>query len=152
STNMNSSLDALTNAVGRIRSGVLYPGYLELRHFVRPGFARVLWMEPGPAASGNPGSAVSWEDFAAEVETNRVALEEVRQALRDPAPHAGSHNGLLQGPVSSILIEVETNRVALEEIRQALRDPAPDSGSHTGLLQGPVSSILIASRSAAQWL
>ncbi len=105
STNVNSSLNALTNAVGRIRPGPLYPGLLELRHLVRPGYARVLWMESSLApGNSNPGSAVSWEDFAAELETNRVVLEEIRQALKDPAPDSGLHTGLPAGPPSSIFI------------------------------------------------
>src|SRR5882724_10538641 len=105
STNGNSSLDALTNAVARIRPGLLYPGSLELRHLVRPGYARILWMESSPAANSNhSGNAVSWEDFAAELETNSVAMEEIRQALKDPAADSGSHTGLLQASVSSILI------------------------------------------------
>jgi len=107
STNANSSLDALTNAVGRLRSGLFYPGSLELRHNVRPGYARVLWLEssPGPAANSNhPRSTVSWEYFAAELETNKVALEEIRQALKAPAHDSGPHAGALDFPPSSIFI------------------------------------------------
>jgi len=62
-------------------------------------------MESSPAANSNhSGNAVSWEDFAAELETNSVAMEEIRQALKDPAADSGSHTGLLQASVSSILI------------------------------------------------
>jgi len=47
---------------------------------------------------------VSWEYFAAELETNKVALEEIRQTLKAPPHDSGPHAGALDGPTSSIFI------------------------------------------------
>ena len=70
----------------------------------------------------------------------RVALEEIRQALRDPAPDSGSHTGLLQGPVSSILI---ASRSAAQWLSgDALRDL--HEGSRERALQNLVALASLA--------
>src|SRR6266699_3704242 len=47
-SNANNSTAALTNAVGRLVRGPVEPGSLEVRKFVGPGRARILWMEDSP--------------------------------------------------------------------------------------------------------
>ena len=99
-----ASLAALTNAVAQLRVGQLQPPTLEPRQIVRPGYARAVWMEPAPAPNlRSGGTTLTWAIFAAEMETNRMALEEIREALRVPAPYSGSRTGILHGSISGFI-------------------------------------------------
>ena len=82
STNLNLSLSTLTNVAPRLRLGTVNPGDLELRKAVAPGQARVLWLEPFACQSYARGTSavVTWEVLAAQIQTNRDALDEIREA------------------------------------------------------------------------
>src|SRR5437867_924346 len=101
-TNLNFSLAVLTNTAPSLRLGPVYPGDLEPRKAVAPGKAQVLWLEPFPRQSDSRGTSavISWEALAAEMESNRDALEEIREALRDPAPDLGLRTNVWLSPFS----------------------------------------------------
>jgi len=54
-------------------------------------------LESSPGSCGKQQSSASpcpGKYFAAELETNKLALEEIRQALKDPPHDSGPHAGL----------------------------------------------------------
>ena len=105
STNQNFSLATITNAVWRLQRAPVNPGEMEFRMAVAPGQARVLWLEPYLAGGWNRGtsSVVSWQAFQTQLDNSAGALDEIREALRDPAPDGGPREGLLSGPVSPFI-------------------------------------------------
>ena len=105
STNLNLSLATLTNVAPRLRLGTVNPGDLELRKAVAPGQARVLWLEPfaGQSYARGTSAVVTWEVLAAQIQTNRDALDEIREALRDPARDLGPRTSIWPGPFSRFI-------------------------------------------------
>ena len=95
--NLDRFLPAFTNATGRLRQVPLQPGLLELRHFVAPGTARVLW------SASSPANTISWDEFRSELALNQRSLDEIREALKATPADSGSRTGLAKMPVFRIL-------------------------------------------------
>jgi hypothetical protein len=91
----------LTNAVARLKVGVVQPSLLEPRRFTSPGHARVLFQESalsswrGVAKTNQSG----WENLAAAMKQNEAVLADLRSCLKHPAAQMGPKTNLLSGPI-----------------------------------------------------
>jgi hypothetical protein len=100
----NRSSVALFRATGKLKALALAPAMLDLRKFVGPGQAQVLWRQPLPNEDTRPANPkskppksspaptqaeVTWTDFREQIESNQAALAEIREALRNPPPSSG---------------------------------------------------------------
>jgi hypothetical protein len=105
STNANHSLAKLTNAVAKIGNVRFQPGNIEVRKFVGPGRARVAWIGDSPSwqSSTGGGAQLTWADLAEEMAGANLALAEIREALKEPAPNSGSPTNILPLPVSNFV-------------------------------------------------
>lgn len=100
STNGGPSLALLVTAAAKTRGQPLTPGTLPLRWYSSPGRAQVAWRQTNPwlGPGDGPNPAWNWEAFARQVETLQGPIQELRAALKDPAPDSGPRTNLLFGP------------------------------------------------------
>src|ERR1035441_9334865 len=98
-TNTNGSYDIITNAVAKFSGGRFYPGLLEVRNYVGPGQVSVTWRQASPTWMQSAGSASpgAWEEFATQMQAAQGALQEIREALKEPAADAGPCTDMLAG-------------------------------------------------------
>jgi hypothetical protein len=101
--NSNDSYSLLINAVAQMKGPGSYPGILEIRKYVSPGQARIAWKGDGPvwtmwSNSGASSTRGTWEDFAAHLDADRDALEQIREALKKPATDARPRTNILHSP------------------------------------------------------
>jgi hypothetical protein len=99
----NDSYSLLINAVAQMKGPGSYTSGLEIRKCVSPGQARIAWKGDGPvwtvwSNSGSSTTRGTWEDFATQLDADRVPLEQIREALKKPATDARPRTNLLQGP------------------------------------------------------
>jgi hypothetical protein len=89
----SNTTKALFQAVAKLRGGVVGPGNLIPRDFVRPGEALVRWREavPAPDAPRTAPSAttLTWSQIRDQFQSNDVALAEIREAMRNPERGSG---------------------------------------------------------------
>jgi hypothetical protein len=90
----NDSLAIITNAIDRLAGSRLRPGLLEVMKFEAPGQARAAWKEPQPYWLPQTTS-LSWQELGEILTSAKPSLEEIRLALRDPAPDMGVRSNLL---------------------------------------------------------
>ena len=86
----------ITNAVAKLGEARLSPGLLEPRQYRRPGQAIVVWREAdlswmNLAASGRGGT---WEELGAQLRSAESTLQEIREALKEPALDAGPYTNV----------------------------------------------------------
>jgi type II secretory pathway pseudopilin PulG len=98
-TNTNGSYPIITNAVAKLSGARFYPGLLEVQKYVGPGLARVTWRQASPTWIQSAGSANrgTWEEFAAQMQAAQGTLQEIREALKEPAADAGFPTNMLVG-------------------------------------------------------
>ncbi|MCX6925295.1 MAG: hypothetical protein NT154_19105 [Verrucomicrobia bacterium] len=89
--NVVDSHTIITNAVSKLGGARLNPGLLELGKCLQPGQAIVTWRQVSPvwSQSAGPASGGSWEAFESQMQAAKSTLQEIRDALKEPAPHAG---------------------------------------------------------------
>jgi hypothetical protein len=133
STNANHSQAVLTNAVAQLRSARFGNGF-DLRKYVAPGRARVVWRDATPAWNAPLARPAewTWEGFAADVRGLETPLAQLREALRDPAADAG--------PPTPFLVGRRVNFVALRSAAQWL-GAVTMSDLHAGDLEGAVRDL-----------
>ena len=95
-TNAVDSHALLTNATAKLKGGRFTPSLLEPRRYVGPGQASVAWRQASPKWTQSPGpdSSGTWEEFAAQMQASQSALQEIREALKEPAADAGPHTNM----------------------------------------------------------
>ena len=126
-TNAVDSHALITNATAKLSGARLAPGLLEPRRYVGPGQASVTWRQASPrwAQSAGPGSSGTWEEFAAQMQAAQSTLQEIREALREPAADAG--------PATNMLVGHRVNFVAIRYAAQWLMGAA-ENELHQGRL------------------
>jgi hypothetical protein len=93
------SLQGFTSAVAGLKGFPLQPSMLEIRKFVGPGLARVVWRQDQPAwgktkvAEGRD----AWQDFGKEIDDLKPALAAVRDSLKAPTSEKGPPRALWRG-------------------------------------------------------
>ncbi len=87
----------ITNATAKLGGGRFAPGRLEPRRYAQPGRASVVWRQASPTGMQSPGAGRSgtWEEFTAQMQASQDALQEIREALKDPAADAGPCTNML---------------------------------------------------------
>jgi type II secretory pathway pseudopilin PulG len=117
-TNAVDSHALITNATAKLSGGRLYPGLLDVRRYVGPGQASVTWRQPSPTWMRSSGSSSggTWEEFAAQMQEAQSTLQEIRQALKEPAADAG--------PCTNMLVGRRVNFVAIRTAAQWLMGAA----------------------------
>jgi hypothetical protein len=133
-TNGIDSHAVITNAAARLGDARLNPGLLEPRKYLWPGQAIVVWREPDlrwlkPAASGRGGT---WEEFDAQMQAARGILQEIREALKEPALDAG--------PYTNVLASRRVNFVAVRTAAQWLMGAA-ENDLHQGRLEEALQNL-----------
>jgi hypothetical protein len=104
-TSLTDSLIRLTNAIARLAYSSLSPGSFEPRKFVGPGEARVLWKEDSPLGVTLKSNSLGtgWQYVATQMETYGGSLEEIREALKDPAPDWGPRTNVWSHPIPNFV-------------------------------------------------
>ena len=127
-TNGVDSHAVITNAAAKLGGGRLNPGLLESRRYIRPGQAIVSWRQASPIwmQSAGPGSGVTWEELAAQMQAEQSTLREIRQALEEPAADAG--------PATNMFTARRVNFVAIRTAAQWLVGAA-ENDLHRGRLE-----------------
>ncbi len=99
-TNAVDSQAVITNAAATLRNARLNPGLLEGRKYVRPGQATLSWRQDSLAwqKSAVAGGGGTWEDLDRQMQAAQPALQQVREALKEPAPDAGPSTNMLDRP------------------------------------------------------
>ena len=117
----------ITNAVAKLGGGRLNPGLLEPRRYFRLGQAIVSWRQVSPIwkQSAGPGTSVTWEEFAVQMQAEQTTLWEIRQALTEPAADAG--------PATNMFTSRRVNFVAIRTAAHWLVGAAEDD-LHQGRL------------------
>jgi hypothetical protein len=133
-TNALDSYSVITNAAASLGDGLLNPGLLEPRKFLRPGQAIVTWREPDlnwikVGASGRGGT---WEEFNAQMLAAGSSLREIREALKEPALDAG--------PLTNVLVGRRLNFVAIRKAAQWLVG-ASENDLHQGRLEEALQNL-----------
>jgi hypothetical protein len=105
STNVNTSMAALSNAVSMLGIPQFSPGNIEVRKYVSPGCARLCWKGPSPGWTSNTVSDVAptWAQLAEQITAAQPALSDLREALRDPRTSSGPCTNLMKGPPSNFV-------------------------------------------------
>jgi len=100
--NINNSLALLNNAVTKLGNARFFPG--GLMTFIGAGKARLArTADQPPFDSRVPGNPMEWTEFVAVLEKAEPALEQIRQAMEDPALDWGLGTNLPVGPTSNFL-------------------------------------------------
>jgi len=106
--NINNSLALLNNAVTKLGNARFFPGSLGLMTFIGAGKARLArTADQPPFYSRVPGNPVEWTEFVAGFEKAEPALEEIRQAMEDPALDWGLGTNLPVGPTSNFYVPMQ---------------------------------------------
>ena len=126
--NAGDSHALLTNAVAKLSNGRFAPGMLDQRRYVRPGQASVTWKQASPSwtQSAGPGSGGTWEEFAVQMQAAQGTMQEIREALKEPASDAG--------PATNMLGARRINFVAIRTAAQWLMGAA-ENDLHQGRLE-----------------
>jgi hypothetical protein len=105
STNVNTSMAALSNAVSLLGIPQFPPGSVEIRKYVSPGCARLSWKGPSPGWATNTSydPQPTWAQLAEQITAAQSALSELREALRDPRASSGPCTNLMGGPPSNFV-------------------------------------------------
>ncbi len=115
STTVNNSHETITNVARRLGYDATLSSWLSLRKYVAPGRAQVMVR----GTNGSPTQA--WEQFALRLSTAEPELEEMRLALRNPAPDAGPMTNPLARRVDFVAIRQAAywlSGAALSQLRQ----------------------------------
>ena len=133
-TNTNGSYDIITNAVAKFSGARLYPGLLEVQKYVGPGQARVTWRQASPTWMQSAGSASrgAWEEFATQMQAAQGTLQEIREALNEPAADAG--------PCTDMLVGRRVNFVAIRTAAHWLMGAA-ENDLHQGRLEAGLQDL-----------
>jgi hypothetical protein len=130
-TNFFDSHAVITNTAARLNalqsSSRLNPGMLEPRAYARPGQARPTWAEPDVPRNGN-----TWEELVAQMQAAESPLQEVRDALKHPAPDAGPFTNMFAGR--------RVNFVAIRTAAQWLMGAA-ENELHQGHLEAALVNL-----------
>jgi len=98
-------LALLNNAVTKLGNARFFPGSLGLMTFIGAGKARLArTADQPPFYSRVPGNPVEWTEFVAVLEKAEPALEEIRQAMEDPALDWGLGTNLPVGPTTNFYL------------------------------------------------
>ena len=133
-TNFFDSHAVITNASLQLKGGKFSPGMLEVRRYVGPGQAIVTWQQPAPlwANSTGPTSRANWEEMETQMQEVQDTLQEVRTALKHPAPDGGPWTNMLSGR--------RVNFVAIRTIAQWLMG-AVENDLHEGRLEAALQDL-----------
>jgi type II secretory pathway pseudopilin PulG len=133
-TNTNGSYPIITNAVAKFSGARFYPGLLEVRKYVGPGQASVTWRQASPTWIQSAGSASrgAWEEFATQMQAAQGALQEIREALKEPAADAG--------PCTDMLVGRRVNFVAIRTAAHWLMG-AEENNLHQGRLEAGLQDL-----------
>jgi hypothetical protein len=133
-TNAADSHAVITNAAARLRSVRLNPGLLDLRKYVRPGQAMVVWRQTSPVwgQSNGPVGEGKWDELAAQIQPLQDTLQEVREALKAPAPDGG--------PFINMLLTRRVDFVAIRTAAQWLMGAA-ENDLHQGRLEAALQNL-----------
>ncbi len=102
--NINNSLALLNNAVTKLGNARFFSGSLGLMTFIGAGKARLArTADQPPFDSRVPGNPMEWTEFVAVLEKAEPALEQIRQAMEDPALDWGLGTNLPVVPASNFL-------------------------------------------------
>jgi hypothetical protein len=98
-TNFFDSHAVITNASARLKGGKIFPGLIEPRKYVGPGQAMVTWLQPSPlrAVSTLGTNGATWEDLEAQMQAVQDTFQQVREALKAPAPDGGPCTNMFWG-------------------------------------------------------
>ena len=133
-TNAVDSHAIITNAVAELVGARLNPGMLELRKYVQPGRAIVTWRQANPLW-GQPvgaGGGGTWEELAVQMQAAQSTLQEIRDALKEPALDGGPRTNLLTGR--------RVNFVAIRTAAQWLMGAA-ENDLHLGRLEAGLRNL-----------
>jgi type II secretory pathway pseudopilin PulG len=133
-TNAVASYTVITNAAAKLSGARFSPGLLEPRRYAGPGLASVTWKQASPiyASSTAPGSRGTWEEFVAQIQAAQTTLQEIREALKDPAADAGFP--------TNMLVSRRVNFVAFRYTAQWLMGAA-ETELHQGRLEAGLQDL-----------
>ena len=133
-TNFFDSHAVITNASPQLRGGKFSPGRLEVRKYIGPARAIVTWQQPAPlsANSTGPRSGATWEELETQMQEVQDALQEVRAALKHPAPDGG--------PCTNMFLGTRINFVAIRIVAQWLMG-AVENDLHQGRLEAALQDL-----------
>src|ERR1039458_5070917 len=118
----------------KARTAGLYPGLLDVRKYVTLGQASVTWRQATPTWMQSAGSASrgAWEELATQMQAAQGTLQEIREALKEPAADAGPCTDMLAG-----------RRVNFMAIRTAAHwlTGAAENDLHQGRLEGGLQDL-----------
>ena len=132
-TNAVDSYALIINAWRKLNDVPIDPGLLKPRGYVRPGQASVAWHQASPTLAQSAGSSGSagWQEFAAQMEASQGALQEIREALKNPAADLGPYTNMIVGrrfdflPVecaAEYLTGAAENELHLGRLEESLQD------------------------------
>lgn len=133
-TNRVDSQVAITNAAAKLGGVGLTPGYLKVREYVGPGRASVTWKQTSPTWSPSAGANrdSTWEAFDTQMQEVQGTLQEIRQALKEPAADAG--------PCTNMVLGRRVNFVAIRTMAQWLMGAA-ENDLHQGRLEAALQNL-----------
>ena len=133
-TNWVDSQVVITNAAAKLGGVGLTPGYLKVREYVGPGRASVTWKQTSPTWSPSAGANrdSTWEAFDTQMQEVQGTLQEIRQALKEPAADAG--------PCTNMILGRRVNFVAIRTMGQWLMGAA-ENDLHQGRLEAALQNL-----------
>ena len=133
-TNFFDSHAVITNAAAGLMGGKISPSMLEPRRYVGPAQAMVNWQQPSPLwNSSNSGTnRGTWEDLENQMQGVQDSLQQVREALKSPAPDAG--------PSTNMFMGYRVNFVAIRTVAQWLMG-ATENDLHQGRLEAALQDL-----------
>jgi hypothetical protein len=133
-TNAFDSHAVVTNAAATLKGGKFIPGLLDLRRYDLPGQPMVNWKQAKPLWSKSNGAlrTNTWEEMEAQIQAVQDTLQEVRDALKTPAPDAG--------PCTNLIGARRVDFVAVRTVAQWLMGAA-ENDLHQGRLEAALQNL-----------
>lgn len=133
-TNSPDSHAVITNAQGQLGRAGASPSLLEVRTYSGPGQGLVTWRQTRPVwgKSNGPGDGRTWEELEAHMKAAQDTLQEIRDALKAPAPDAG--------PCTNMFVGRRVNFVAIRRTAMWLMGAA-ENDLHQGRLEAALQNL-----------
>jgi predicted metal-dependent hydrolase len=133
-TNAVDSHALVINAWRKLNDVRIDPGLLKQRGYIRPGQASVAWRQASPTLTQSAGSSGSagWKEFAAQMKASQGALQEIREALKNPAADLG--------PYTNMIVGRRFDFVTVESVAECLTGAA-ENELHQGRLEESLQDL-----------
>src|SRR2546426_27212 len=104
-SNSFDSAAILTNAVANFAKARFHPGNLECMKFVGPAQVPIAWKQERPpwSRAAAAGAPVDWPELAASLDQDSDALDQIRQAMKEPPPDWGPRTNVFARPVPNFI-------------------------------------------------